>query len=365
MTTKITELKHEEILDRLHTYVTQTGNVLKDDKRELADQKMIKILEDGLIQELMNKKKDEDKIKDNFIDSSVYDEIEFVLLKFYYAIYNDNVELYKKIVDKNISLGKSVYENRLYLLNKELRDIFKNDKEYFEFISINNPAIKRFYSSIGNQDSEERDGYIESFCKIIKGDKRYLSRKKNEYPGIFMNVLTDRNLRVFGEEFLKNATNKQKEVINTFIYNISDEDLVKVGELIKKYPQYKVHCKLETEFIREFTIDELGEMNLRQTIIYNKAAKQGILPLLKEAIKLKPNFDCPDHFIDKDVFETIPVDTIVLLSYNAMTDITKVKHNERYKKNVNKIVRKDLYKLKDIVKKKLEKKKNNKKTKTK
>ena len=259
MAKKLTDLEPKEILDNLHMYISRTGLVLKEDKQKIADEKMTLVLNDGLISELLEKHKaDGKKLENNLDEKKAFEEIELVLLKFYYAIYNDNLDLYRKFLNEKVSLGVSVYDNKLYLLNKELTDMFKNHKEYFEFIKVFNPAIRRFYSSIGNKDTKERDDFIESFSKIIKSDKRYLYRKKNDHPPIYMNLLTARNLKVFGEDFLKNATYKQKEVINSFNYKISDELLEKVKFLIKKYPNYVIKCELCEEFLSQFKIDEIA-----------------------------------------------------------------------------------------------------------
>lgn len=361
MTKKLTELEPKEIIDNLHMYVSRTGQVLKDKQREVADEKMTLVLNDGLISELLEKyQKDGNKIENNIDEKKALEEIEFVLLKFYYAIYNDNVELYRKFLNNKISLGTSIYDNRLYLLNKELTDIFKTSKDYFDFIKVFNPAIKRFYASIGNKDTEERDEFIKSFTNIIKSDKRYLFRKKNDNPPIYMNVLTARNIKVFGEDLLKNATYKQKEVINSFNYKIDETRLEKIKFLIKKYPNYVINCDLCDEFIGAFKIDEIAAMPQNQTVILNKAAQLGIVPQALEIFKLNPNFTCPEKMINEQAFNEISADTMVMLSENAKKEISKVKQNEDYRRNVNKIINRDLRNLKDRIKKKLFKRKENK-----
>ena len=356
MAKKLTELEPKEILDNLHMYISKTGLVLKEDKRKLADEKMTLILNDGLISELLEKHKADFKKQNKNSDpdeKKAFEEIELVLLKFYYAIYNDNVDLYRKFLNEKVSLGTSVFDNKLYLLNKELSNIFKNHKEYFDFIKVCNPAIRRFYASIGNKDTQRRDEYIESFTKIIKSDKRYLYRKKSDQPPIYMNLLIARNIKVFGDDFLKNATYKQKEVINSFNYKISDELLEKVKFLIKKYPNYVIKCELCEEFLSQFKIDEIASMPTNQTLLLNRAAKVGIVPQVLEVFKIKQDFTCPEKMINEKAFSEIPADTMVLLSDNAKKDISKLKINEDYRKNVNKIVNKDLHNLKDIIKKKL------------
>lgn len=361
MRKKLTELEPKEILENLHMYVSRTGQVLKADKRKEADERMTLVLNDGLISELLEKyEKEEKKELNSLEEKKAFEEIEFVLLKFYYAIYNDNVELYRKFLNNKVSLGSSVYDNKIYLLNKELTDIFKTHKDYFDFIKVFNPAIKKFYSSIGNKDTKERDEFIASFANIIKSDKRYLFRKKNDHPPIYMNILTARNLKVFGEDFLKNATYKQKEVINSFTYKMDETTLEKVKFLIKKYPNYVIKCDLSEEFIRSFKIDEIANMPANQTIILNQAAKAGIVPQVLEVFKLKPDFTCPEKMVNEKAFNEISADTLVLLSENAKKEISKVKPNADYRRNVNKIINKDLHNLKDKIKKKLLKRKENK-----
>ena len=289
------------------------------------------------------------------------EEIELIILKFYYAIYNDNVDIYKKFLNEKVSLGTSIYDNKLYLLNKELTNIFKTKKDYFDFIKICNPAIRKFYISIGNKDTRTRDGYINSFANIIKSDKRYLNRKKSDNPPIYLNLLNARNLKVFGEDFLKNATYKQKEVINSFNYKISDELLEKVKFLIKKYPNYVIKCELCEEFLRSFTIDEIASMPTNQTIILNRAAKVGIVPQVMEVFKIKTDFNCPEKMINEKAFEEIPADTMIQLSDNAKKEISKLKVNSDYRKNVNKIINKDLNSIKEVIKRKIVSKKPTKK----
>lgn len=363
MKKRLTELETEEILDTLHSYLQKTNLVLKKEQRKIADEKMTKVLEDGLIQELLEKRKKDDKARPNVIEEKrVFAEIEFLMLKFYYAIYNDNVDLYRKILDKKISLGDSVYNNKLYLLNSELRNIFKTDKEYFDFISIYHPSIKRFYASLGNKDTKERDEYLDTFTNIIKKDKRYLAKRKDNDQPIYLHLLNARNIRVFGEDFLKNATGKQKDVIETFNYKISDEHLEKIKHLIKKYPNYVIPCKFEDAYMDSFTIDEIAKMPRNQTILYNEAAKVRIMNQLTDVFKLNPDFDCPLRMIREDVFAEIPADTMVMLSNDAKTEIARLKRNDNYKRNINRVVNRDLHNLKDILKKKILKRKEKKKS---
>ena len=66
MTKKLTELEPKEILDNLHMYVSRTGQVLKEEQRKIADEKMTLVLNDGLISELLEKyEKDGKKIENN------------------------------------------------------------------------------------------------------------------------------------------------------------------------------------------------------------------------------------------------------------------------------------------------------------
>ena len=361
MAKKLTELEPKEILDNLHMYVSRTGQVLKEEQRKIADEKMTLVLNDGLISELLEKyEKDGKKIENNLEEKKALEEIEFILLKFYYVIYNDNLELYRKFLNNKVSLGTSVYDNKLYLLNKELTDIFKTSKDYFEFVKVFNPAIKKFYASIGNRDTKERDEFIKSFTNIIKSDKRYLFRKKTDHPPIYMNVLTARNIKAFGEDLLKNATYKQKEVINSFNYKMDETRLEKIKFLIKKYPNYVIKCDLCEEFIGAFKIDEIANMPANQTIILNKAAKLGIVPQVLEVFKLNPDFTCPEKMINEKAFNEIPADTMIMLSEGAKKDISKIKQNDDFRRSVNKIINRDLHNLKDKIKKKLFSKKENK-----
>lgn len=358
---RLTEKDPKEIIDDLHMYISRTGLVLKEEQRKVADEKMTLVLNDGLISELLEKQEKDNKKTNTILDEKkAFEEIEFVLLKFYYAIYNDNVDLYRKFLNEKVSLGTSIYDNKIHLLNKELSDMFKNHKEYFDFIKVFDPAIRKFYTSIGNKDTKLRDEFIESFTKIIKSDKRYLYRKKSDNPPIYMSLLNARNIKVFGEDFLKNATYKQKEVINSFNYKMDEANLEKVKFLIKKYPNYVIKCDLCEEFLSQFKIDEIASMPTNQTILYNEAAKLGIVPQLLEVFKLKHDFTCPVDMINEKVFSEIPADTLVLLSDNAKKDICKLKENEDYRKNINKIVNKDLHNLKEVIKKKLNARKDKK-----
>ena len=129
---KLTEKDPKEIIDDLHMYISRTGLVLKEEQRKVADEKMTLVLNDGLISELLEKQeKDNKKTNNNIDEKKSFEEIEFVLLKFYYAIYNDNIDLYRKFLNEKVSLGTSIYDNKIHLLNKELSDMFKNHREYF------------------------------------------------------------------------------------------------------------------------------------------------------------------------------------------------------------------------------------------
>lgn len=359
---KLNELEEKEIIEGLHNSLSNSNIVLKEEPRKLADEKMTKILEDGLIQELLEKyKKDKTKKKKPIDENKAFEEIEFIILKFYYAIYNNNVELYRKFATDKVSLGESIENNKLYLLNKELTDIFKNNKEYYDFIKKYDPAIKRFYVSIGNKDTELRDKRIKTFTNIIKKDKNYLGRKTKDHPPIYMNLLTERNIRVFGEDFLKNVTYRQKEVINSINYKMADEDLEKVKYLIKKYPNYEIKTKLTAKYLNSFTIDEIANMSEKHTIMFTKAAEEGIIPQLMEVIKINEKFECPPGMINEPIFTLLDSETISMLSDSAKVQLSKLKKMDTIAKDIRKIVNKDIKKKTTIKKKASKSVKNNKK----
>lgn len=342
----IANLTNDEILDNMHLILQRNNLPLKEDKMKIADEKMKKILEDGMINELLSKEEfDKKTIARSSLDRDrIYKRIEFILLKYYYAIYNDTVDLYQKYTEMNIPLGDSEYSNKLYLLNSELRNAFKTEKEYFDFVSKYDGAIRRFYYSLENKDSEERDKQIESFINIIKSDRRYFDRKKGEENRIFRNLITKRNLEQFGEDFLKNATYKQKQVIESLVYNLKPENFQKIKEIIKLNPNYEVIVAFKNEFLESFTVEEIVCMEENVAKMFACAVDEECLKDLIELLKLNPDFRCPNKMINKTVFQTLDIYTLSELSTEAKHAICSLKKGETYKKDIIKIAKKDLKK---------------------
>ena len=334
----------ENVLDAIHHILRNQRQYLDEEKMKKADELIIPYVEENF-----EYKEDEFKVKRFGPPVLSNDRRIFPILIRYYAIMQDNLSLLEKLEEKDFSFIGNQHVVKLFALDKQLSSKFK-EPEYIRYLINNGDAIEHFYTTLRGLDHSERDRILREFSEIVKSDPTTLNvgieNDKNN------NFLTRRNIELFGKEFLLNLSDKQRNLVNSFYFQVDEKNISKIKELITKYPDFDLSIPLYSDVFKILTVDELGTMSDKDRVLYDMAAKANLLVRMKQLLSINPDFDCPKDFIKYEIFRVLSNEEILDLSYEVMEEIGSIKIvelNDVYVfpvKKINAIINRDKFKKK-------------------
>lgn len=311
------EIVKKNVLDAVHYILRNQHQYLDEEKMNKADELIIPYIEDNF-----EYKKDEFKVKKFGAPVLSNDKRIIPICIKYYAIMQDNLSLLEKLEEMDYSFVGVQHSIKLFALDKQLSSKFK-EKDYIYYLKKNNTCIEHFYNTLRGLDHHERELILKEFSLIVKEDPTTLEVGR-EKDG-FYNFLTRRNIELFGKDFLLSMDKKQRELINTFYFQIDDSNISKIKELVVKYPDFKMPIPLYVDILNMFSVDEIGTMSDKDIRLYAAADKFHLLDRMKGLLEVNPEFDCPKGFINKDVFNWLTNEDILKLDYETMEEIGKIK----------------------------------------
>ena len=267
----------------------------------------------------------------------------------YYAIMQDNLSLLKRLEDEKYNFSGNQNSINYFVLDKQLSSKFKTN-EYIRDLKKYGVVFEHFYSTLRGLDYREREKILVDFADIVKKRPNLMQvgTKGHDYP----NLLTRRNIDLFGKDFLLSLDDKQIRLVNSFYFQITEDNINEIKELVIKYPNFSMPIPLYREILDYFTVDELGNMSVKDMRLYEIATKNHLIDRMKELLSKNPEFDCPDNFIRYEIFRVIDNETILSLSNEVMEELSKVRLVELNNvyvfpvKKINRIIMKDKLKKK-------------------
>lgn len=308
----------KNVLDAIHYNLEHNGYHYSEKQIARADGFIIPFIDEVNISE------DEFKVKTLRIPKLVHDRRISDLIVKYFAFIEDNMALYNELLEEDylLCIGSKI---KYFALDRTLTGNFKKN-EYKNILLKNEAVISSFYYSLRGLPQEKREKYSREFSDIVHADHTTLNVGDERDDGInHYGFLTVRNIEIYGKEFLLKLTKEQREIINNIHSSISEEDVMKVKELINKYPDYKNTIPLNSCILRLFTIDEIYSMTIKDYILYDAAIKNNVVKRVKELLEEDPSFDCPKEFIKEEIFRILDNQEILELSDDAKDKISKVK----------------------------------------
>ena len=301
-------------------------------------------------------------IKDNF----EYDEKEFRVIQHgvpklandsrvipiairYFAIHECNLELLKKLGEAGYDFLNDKRAIKFYALDKQMSSKFK-ERDYIRYLMKHDKVFEHFERTLIGLNRHDREKYIKEFAEMVKSDVTVLNIGSGKHENC--NFLTRKNLELFGKDFLLSLNEKQRNLINSFYFQIDKEDAEKLKELVIKYPDFKMIIPLYSSVLNAFTIDELATMPYEHVKLYEVAMRNDLIDRMKNILKMNPAFTCPLSFIRYEIFKVLDDETILKLSDKAIDEIASLRFVESKKvyvfpvKKINKIVAKDIPKKK-------------------
>jgi hypothetical protein len=248
-------------------------------------------------------------------DNNKKKDVDKTLVLYYFAIYNDNVSLLRELLGNDYSFDGPFNSINLYALDKNISSKFNKDK-YISLLKKYNNIFRNFYYSI--KDDLDNVTVLDRFANIMRSKPEVIRGCDNH---IYDRLLTKGTLEFFDSDYLKNATDNQKRIINyvSDIYDYKTYDLSYVKILLSEYPQF--NKSFYVGLIPYFSVDELASMSEEDTKIFGEASFNNLVPRLLEIKSINPNFTCPLGFINIRIFNVLSNKEIAHLDNDVMVDI--------------------------------------------
>ena len=261
-----------EFINEIKILVRQNKMKIEGDKEKEVDLKL-----EGVIRELFFENSfNVTKYMARIMFPNNNDEIERVistLTVYYAALYNDNVDLLKELLDKKFYFNSRRYKLNISVLDKRLSSKFERD-DYIKLVKCQSDSFNRFYHGLSNVNRKTDDEfYIDKFSNIMKKalpslDSEVMKTPFDEVGSI--NIV--KALEYFDEEAILNTSKSQREFIinESYMYlkdmNLNDVNRVNnflrntninlaLSQLIKLLPNFT-----DEEILK---IDELFNENSR------------------------------------------------------------------------------------------------------
>ena len=261
-----------EFINEIKILVRQNKMKIEGDKEKEVDLKLEEVIRELFFENSFNVTKYMARIM--FPNNN--DEIERVistLTVYYAALYNDNVDLLKELLDKKFYFNSRRYKLNISVLDKRLSSKFERD-DYIKLVKCQSDSFNRFYHGLSNVNRKTDDEfYIDKFSNIMKKalpslDSEVMKTPFDEVGSI--NIV--KALEYFDEEAILNTSKPQREFIinESYMYlkdmNLNDVNRVNnflrntninlaLSQLIKLLPNFT-----DEEILK---IDELFNENSR------------------------------------------------------------------------------------------------------
>ena len=212
----------------------------------------------------------------------------------------------------------------------------------------NTDVFRKFHHSLSFIPEEEINSVVDDFVEIIKKAPRILKyHDAEDNYDRHNNLLTAKNIQIYGKDFLINSNNNQRRIINSINESLSDAQLNKLKYILINYPDFVPKIELSSKLFNMFDIYEIIGMSEKDARLYTVAFERGLETRIRRILLLDENFDCSDKFIQEEIFRVLDDETIISLTDEAKWEISEMKIPKMNNvlimpiKNINKIVAKD------------------------
>lgn len=330
------EIYSRDILNEVKKIVSRNNIKISGYKEKETDEKILEIINDLCVKE------NEDKNKESFnlkvLDSFENDKnrIITVLVLYYVAIYFDNMNLFKFLIENNFDFKYNTIHNgfNLFVLDSRISSNF-NFREYFDLLKDNLEVFRNFYNSLKIENGISNEDAIEKFVRIIKNNPNIAKLNNSSIFNVAEDFLNKEVLSRFKEETIVNLNDEQKSIINhKFSYpNMYKQEKDIIQDLIENY-NYSHDLVYWQEFLRDFDLKEIlnfdkNKVNVIRAIYSNMRLPYDVpdemvsnaVESLKEIYSIKPDYN---YRFEALVYDVLSVDELLKLSEEGFNDINGV-----------------------------------------
>ena len=303
-----------KVLETFHYVLKHNGFEFTDEGLDLADTFIQRFIVN------LGIRPEEFKVVTMGAPKLVKDKRIIPLLIQYFAFLENNMDLYTKLFKSDYVFYEN-YSIKFYALDRLLSGNFTID-EYINLLNNYGGVVSKFYASIRDIDSCEKEKCCRDFAFIVHSDPTVLEvGYNNGEEGSNYNFLTAKNICLFGKEFLLSINSNQREMINSIDFNIREDEALKIKELCTRYPEFLGSISLCSNLLRYFTIDEISNMKMKDSIMYEEAMEYGLLDRMKNILSLNPDFNCQKEFIRVEIFNAFSDEEIIGLTCDAKKEV--------------------------------------------
>jgi len=348
MEEKFIDVLGQNILNEVKNKVKLNYVVIEGNKEKETDHKMLEIIKSVIEDNTFNYKKEE---KINFYVFSS-------LIQYYMALYNDNVDLLKTLLNNNFDFEcDHNYIMKLFVLDRRISSNFEVN-EYLEVLNNDTKVFRDFYYSLYFSKSNDIK-IINNFCECLKKDKDVARIQGGPIftNGVINDFFSPYLLSKFTSDEIVNFSVDQKRLLADLKNNETSKKLVK---LVKNY-NFSKYFYCQDDFCKYFTVKELLKLTCEDIKVYEEVfSSQYMVPDLDinkilEKIKfikhIKPDYN---YCLDAAVYEALDFSEIIFLTKEGVLEINNCLREYGYRElefhqNLSK---KTLFKLIKVIQKK-------------
>lgn len=388
-----------EKMNEIKTTIKNSGFLLDSYKAYFVDCHM-----KSLIDDLYDPEKENSSIRNLYhkLGISIGNRIGNMIVYYYFAFYQDNLELLQKVLESGFEFDLEFPRKNLYLLDSQLSSHFSID-QYLFLIQNCNEEMFRFYeqvmSTISHRDhldkrrnllkqlnelnrslfqsdnhytdderrkmlfqlkkvshelrnfrsyrysAPERDILFQKFADLITKDV-FATKSESETELDYYSLITPDTIQVFGIDGLLSLTDAQKWILDHSEIR-SYEFYERMRSFFEKYPSFSKKIIFNADLLNHFSDEELFLLTDFEIAIYRRASTFCLTSRVKSLVKNGFSFDGREDLIHPDLFKILTNDEILSLSNSGLLNILDVlKHSLDYDEMAqacNRIVHKDLF----------------------
>ena len=320
------------------------------------------------------------------LDRNIERSVSGTLLVYYFALYHDNLELLRMFLQEGVALQDENDQFCFPLLDREFTKHFSTDQYMFlvqhcreELLHFYNLAFARVrltqemstYKTLMKElnqlsaalfstehpltdieknkaeerlieisnaleemnvyrySEQERDTLCHQFAEIMT-EKPFICKtgKKGDYRDeCYYGLLIPDVITLFGVDGVLHFNEFQKKAISEAV---DTKMLQRLKALFDEYPNYSCKMKLTPELLSVFSDEELMSLKEHDIPLFEKAAAEGIPSDFKSVLAQNPKIRMFPAMIQKDIFQSIPVEDLSQLSEQAMHRISHLVLNSKF-----------------------------------
>lgn len=321
------------------------------------------------------------------LDRKVNTHISNTLVYYYFALYNENLDLLEKILGTDIGFYDEHDHFCFELLNREFTKYFSEEQYLFliqnckrELVGFYNRVFahshispnteyrklimkelkeisQKLYSTEFVLSEAEKEKYkrrLEEISEDLKSHYKYkyTEEERERYCKMFAELMTKDpfvcktgaeeafredylhalvtpdTLDVFGVDGLMKLNDVEKKLVSDNEFSFIS--LGRLKSLFDKYPDYSSRLNLNSSLLNVLSDDELYHLSEDDIPIYEKASQEEIVERLHKVLALNGILRKYPGFIKRDVFDSLTDDEISHLSERAVHKIQNLVINCKF-----------------------------------